>query len=61
MFERLRGGEIKDNLRECRTIYQMYSLVRLVVPNTEELISQPFRGSIKDPIAVPGRHEVTGV
>ena len=32
-----------------------YSLVRLVVPNTEMLISRPF--DMKDPIVAPGLYK----
>ena len=39
----------------------IYSLVRLVWPNTEELISRAFFGSIKDLIAPPGPYEPQGI
>ena len=34
-----------------------YSLVGPVLPNTEELISRPLLGLLKDPIAAPGPYE----
>ena len=55
------SSDVEVSLQRYRRINQKmkkYSLVGLVWPNTEELISQLFMGLfMKDPIAAPGPYE----
>ena len=55
----LRNMYISCNFYSWIEFQFIYSLVRLVWQNTEELISRPFTGLyIQDPIAAPGLFDI---